>query len=468
MLELAGRHTAKLAEFAADLQFRDIPPAIVEHVKRVTLNQIGATLSGWVAGPGVEVFQVFKEFGGVEAASVIGSSVRLPTPAAAAINSTLAWGPMNDDTHVGSLFHTGHGSVHPALSEAEARKASGKDLIRAIVASNEVGIRIARSVSPEHDNHFSTSKLGFWSELRGPFCSSVACGKIMGLSALEMRHAISIAASSTSGLQELGECAPVSGTVYAWEAGKAAINGMLAAKLAAAGMAAGAQPLEGKFGWVHVYTWGHGRPEWLTEGLGKVFETGSIQIKTRCNSSMVHPIIDAAYELVREYAIIADQIEKVVVRGQGWLQQYLWRLEPRTYQDAIFSLPFSIALVILEPAPMTYPDQIIQHLGDPAMLALMSKFELQVDDAVKFSAEMPGTISIRMSDGRAYEKSTAGTVRGTYPQNPLEPGELEDKFRRLGRQVLSRHQLDEAIHLIANLEHLDDVAALAGLLRKQI
>ena len=126
MLELAGRHTAKLAEFAADLQFRDIPPAIVEHVKRVTLNQIGATLSGWVAGPGVEVFQVFKEFGGVEAASVIGSSVRLPTPPPPP-STPRFWGPMNDDTHVGSLFHTGHGSVHPALSEAEARKASGKD-----------------------------------------------------------------------------------------------------------------------------------------------------------------------------------------------------------------------------------------------------------------------------------------------------------------------------------------------------
>jgi 2-methylcitrate dehydratase PrpD len=467
MTKITGRYTKELARYAADLKYDDIPAEIVEHVKRITLNQVGAALSGWTVGPGSEVFQVLAELGGAEEAAVIGRRLRLPAPTAAAINATLAWVPMNCDTHVDSLFHSGHHSVQPALAEAEVRGAGGRDYITAVVASSEVGIRIARAVSPAHDDDYNSSQLGFWSELRGPFGASVATGKVLGLDAEQFGHALGIAATSTSGLQALGESSPHSGTVYAWEAGKAVLNGMLAARLAATGMTDGPEPLEGPLGWVHAYTWGHGRLEWLTEGLGTVYETGRIQLKTRCNSSMVHSLIDAAYELVHEHGIAPEAVRKVTVRGQQWLRDYLWRRDARTYQDAIFSLPFSIALVIVEPGEMTYPDQVVGRLDDPAVASLMKKIELDVDPSIKFSAEMPGTVTIHTMDGRVHEKESPTRVRGTYPDRPLEPGELEDKVRRLGRQVLAADRLDHAIERIAKLETLDTMKDLTRLLQPQ-
>ena len=465
MVEITGRYTKELARYAADLKYDDVPAGIVEHVKRITLNQIGAALSGWTVGPGSEVFSVFEEQKGVEDATVIGNAVRLPAPNAAAVNATLAWAPMNDDTHVGALLHSGHNSVPPALAEAEFRGAGGREYITAVVASNEVGIRIARAVSPAHDGNYNSSHLGFWSELRGPFCSSVAAAKVLGLNAEQVGHALGIAATSTSGLQALGESSPYSGTVYAWEAGKSVLSGMLAARLAAKGMTDGPEPLEGALGWVRTYTQGHGRLEWLTEGLGAVYETGRIQLKTRCNSSMVHSLIDAAYELVTERAISPDAITKVVVQGQQWLRDYLWRLDVPTFQDAIFSLPYSIALVILEPGEMTYPDQVLGRLGDPALASLMSKFELEVDPSIKFSAQMPGKISIHTTNGQVFEKESAPTVRGLYPDRPLEPGQLEDKFRRLGREVLAADRLERVIERIAKLETLDSIRELTEFLR---
>ena len=465
MLEIRGRYTKELARYAADLTYEDIPSEVVEHVKRITLNQIGAALSGWTVGPAFEVFQVLEELRGAEEAAVIGRRLRLPAPNAAAINATLAWTPMNCDTHVGSLFHSGHHSVQPALAEAEVRGVGGREYITAVVASNEVGIRIARAVSPAHDDDYNSSHLGFWSELRGPFSSSVASGKVLGLDAEQFGHALGIAATSTSGLQALGESSPYSGTVYAWEAGKAVLNGMLAARLAAKGMTDGPEPLEGALGWVRTYTWGHGRLEWLIEGLGTVYETGYIQLKTRCNSSMVHSLIDATYELVTERTIPPDAVRKVVVQGQQWLRDYLWRLDVRTFQDAIFSLPFSIALVILEPGEMTYPDQVVGRLGDPALASLMSKLELEVDPSIKFSAEMPGKVSIHTTDGQVYEKDSAPRVRGAYPDCPLEPGELEDKFRRLGREVLEADRLEHVIEGVAKLETLDSIGELTGFLQ---
>ena len=465
MPRITGRYTKELAQYAAGLNYDDIPAGIVEHVKRITLNQIGAALSGWTVGPGSEVFPVLEELGGAEEATVIGNAVRLPAPNAAAVNATLAWAPMNDDTHVGSLLHSGHNSVQPALAEAECRGAGGRDYITAVVASNEVGIRIARAVSPAHDDNYNSSQLGFWSELRGPFCSSVASAKILGLKAEQVGHALGIAATSTSGLQALGESSPCSGTVYAWEAGKSVLSGMLAARLAAAGMTDGPEPLEGPLGWVRIYTQGHGRLEWLTEGLGTVYETGRIQLKTRCNSSMVHSLIDATYELVTESAIPHDAVAKVVVQGQQWLKDYLWRLDVGTFQDAIFSLPFSIALVILEPGEMTFPDQVVGRLGDPALASLMSKLELEVDPSIKFSAEMPGKITIHTTDGQVYEKESAPRVRGAYPDRPLEPGQLEDKVRRLGREALDADRLEHVIERVAKLETLDSMGELMEFLR---
>ena len=465
MPQITGRYTKELAQYAAELNYDDIPPEIVEHVKRITLNQIAATLSGWTVGPGSEVFPVLEELGGEEEATVFGSAVRMPAPHAAAVNATLAWAPMNDDTHVGSLFHSGHHSIQPALAEAEAKGAGGRDYITAVVASNEVGIRIARAVSPAHDDDYNSSRLGFWSELRGPFSASVATAKVLGLDAEQVGHALGIAATSTSGLQDLGESSPRSGTVYAWEAGKSVLNGMLAARLAAKGMTDGPAPLEGPLGWVRTYTWGHGRMDWLTEGLGTIYETARIQLKTRCNSSMVHSLIDATYELVTEQDIRPEAVEKVVVQGQQWLKDYLWRPDVHSFQDAIFSLPFSLALVILEPGRMTYPDQVVARLGDPTLASLMSKLQLEVDPSIEFSAEMPGKIAIQTTDGRIHEKASAPSVRGAYPNRPLDPGELEDKFRRLGREVLEADRLEQVIGQVAVLETLDSVADLTALLR---
>ena len=464
---IRGESTRALAAYAAGLRFEDLPSSVVEHVKRIVLNQIAAALSGRSLGPGLEAVNVLGAMGGVGEATVIGGASRLPAPAAAALNATLAWAPMNDDTHVASLFHSGHHCVHPALAEAEARGACGREFIAAVVAAGEVGIRIAHATSPAHDGAYSSSALGFWSELRGPFCAAVAAARIANLDAERMGHVLGIAATSTSGLQALGESSPKSGTVYAWEAGKAVLGGMLAARLAAAGMTDGPEPLESELGWVNRYTWGHGRRDWLTDGLGEIFETERVQLKTRCNSSMVHAIIDAAYALVREHRLAADAVSRVVVSGQRWLADYLWRTEASTYQDAIFSLPYSLALVILEPGPMTDPEQVARRLGDPEVLSLMARMELRVDDAIEFSANMPGTVTIYTIDGRALERTSEPAAHGTYPERPLDPGELEDKFRRLGRGTIGIDRLERVIECIAEIDRVERIDTLTELLRPE-
>ena len=466
MVAITGQYTRRLAEYAAGLTFDAIPKEIVEHVKRIVLNQFSATLWGWRIDSGTQVYRVMKQMGGAEEAVVIGSDSKLPVANAAAANATLAWSPMTDDTHLSGLIHSGHATVQPALAEGEAAGIAGRDFITAVVAANEVGIRIGHAVSAEQDQEYNINRRGWWGELKNAFPAAVASAKVQNLSAGQMAHALGIAATSTSGLHWTGESIPHSGSVFPWDAGKAVMGGIIAARLAAGGMTDGPDPLEGEKGWVRTYTWGHGRLEWLTQGLGETFETGRISLKTRCNSAMVHLPIDTAYELVKENGITADQVQKVTVRGQQWLEDFLWRLDVQSYQDAIFSLPFSMALVMLEPGSMTFPDQVVSHLGDPAIQGLMSRFELEVDESEELATQMPATVTIRTTDGSVFSKHSGTSARGNYPENPLEPIELETKFRRSATGILEDRQVERALELVYSLDQLSNVGDLARTLRQ--
>ena len=465
MIKPEGKYTTKLAEFASGLEFDDIPPGIVEHAKRIALNQLSTSFWGWRINAARLVYDVMNQLGGAEEASVIGAETRIAAPNAAAINASLSWVTHTDDAHSAAVIHSGHATLQTALAESEALGLSGADLITAMVAGNEVGIRIGHAVSPEQDQKYNANTLGWWTEQKNVFCAAVTSGKLLKLEADQMRQALGIAATSSSGLQWTGASAPYSGNVYAWEAGKAVHAGMLAARLAANGMTDGPEPLEGEKGWVRAYTNGHGRVEWLTEGLGTEYETGNIALKTRCSSHMVHLPIDTTYQLVNEHSIAPDQVAKVTIRGQQWLGDYLWRLDVKNYQDAIFSLPYCIALVILEPGPMTLPDQVVKYIGSPAIDELMTKCELEVDPVVQIRTQMPARITITTTDGRVVSKDSGDMARGTYPDLPLEQHEIETKFGQATEGFLDSRSKKRVIELVDQLEQLETVEELTDLLR---
>jgi 2-methylcitrate dehydratase PrpD len=57
--------TAMLAEYAVQLRYEDIPPAAIDHAKRILLNIAAAALWGGQTGGGRQVQAVFEAMGGV-------------------------------------------------------------------------------------------------------------------------------------------------------------------------------------------------------------------------------------------------------------------------------------------------------------------------------------------------------------------------------------------------------------------
>lgn len=465
-----GAITGQLAEYAATLSFADLPTDVVEHVKRMTANMLAATLYGAHTPGGRQVEDVLTRLGGRPEATVFGTGARLPAAYAAAIHASRAFATMTDDTHAAAQIHSGHATVIPALAIGEVLGLAGADYITAVVAANEIAIRIAHSVGPEQSATFNTFRGGFWGELKCTFAAAIATGRAAQLDTGRLAAALGIAATSSSGLLSTGYGLPpqstVCGSVMAWDAGKAVMLGMLAVDLAQAGMTVAPEALEGSQGWVRTYTRGHGRIESLTDGLGTRFDTRDIALKPHCMSHTSFALVAAATSLVLDHVIDLSDIAAVTLRGPSYLPDFLWRTEVTCFEDAVCSTPFAVAMGMFEPTTMTLPDRVWARVGDQQMTALLRRFDFEVDDSIPVSAgPLAGAVRITLRDGRAYEAQADTSCAGMYPDHPFAQGDLERKLRGAADGLLGATAADDLLVMIDGLEHIsirDLVRSLAG------
>src|SRR5262249_30997126 len=114
---------------------------------------------------------------------------------AAFLGGTAAHGIELDDGYRHGSAHCGCTVIPAALSIACTQHTSGTELIEAIVAGYETAIALARACAPD------LRQRGFHpTSAVGPFGSAMATGKLRGLSADKLGHALGLAASSAAGL----------------------------------------------------------------------------------------------------------------------------------------------------------------------------------------------------------------------------------------------------------------------------
>ena len=176
-------------------------------------------------------------------ATVVGQKQSLPAPHAALVNGTAAHALDFDDN-----FHplAGHATavLAPALlALAEERGAGGSAVLDAYAVGLEVIGRIGDGVNLQHYERgwHSTSTVG-------AIGAAAACARLMGLDADGVQRAISLGSSLAGGSKrQFGTMAkPL-------HAGFAAQHGLLAARLAAAGVSATAEPLDGPWGFRDLF-----------------------------------------------------------------------------------------------------------------------------------------------------------------------------------------------------------------------
>jgi aconitate decarboxylase len=455
--------TSQLAEFLSDLRYEDLPSDVVDTAKLCILDAVGVALgaSEWPWSR-IVADQVASSDGAKEA-TVWGRRLHLPAQQAALANATAAHGIEMDDRSPVAQLHPGAMLVPAALALAEKTGATGRTLLTAVVAGYELGMRVGYAIRfKQHGAHWAAHK-GVWPAVG-------AAAKALGLNHEQTQNAFGLAGSVACGLGEFSRD-PRGTMVKRLHAGLASSHGVLAAELGQRGLTGPGAILEGAYGYCTVYAFG-GEPDLdeLVRGLGSDYRIMHREVKPYASWGGGHNAIDAVAKILAARVIDPDQIRRIRIGGSQLMTATHSLKEPGSIMAAQYSLPFLTALALTRgPYAMMNPRDvwIEDVLSDPIVARLVARTEVYVDPrleelALESKHYGGARVTVEMV-GKATYEAVVNHSKGTR-ENPMTAGEIEAKFRRIARTVLSEERCDEIVDSVQRLDDLDNARRLTELL----
>lgn len=447
-----------LAGWAAGLRFEDLPEEVVADTRRRILDTLGIIAAASTTPQTQAVRTAAAALGQGDEAGLIGFGGRTTAALAALVNGSGAHGINFDDTHPETLIHTSVSTVPVALSLGESIGASGRDAILAVALGNEANCRIG-IVAPGqmHRSGFHPTSVC------GTFAAALMAGRMIGLDAATLRHALGIAGSQAAGILE----SFADGTwVKTMHAGWSAQAGIVAAGLAAAGFTGPATVFEGRFGLFNSFCRSPEElaPERLTDGLGEDWEVLKTAFKPYPCGHPTQGYVDAALALRAEHDLVPEDIERVVLLVRAAhipiiCEPRAVKIRPLTAYQAGDSLPFVVAAA-LRFGTIDYAALDDEAIHDPVLLDLAARVFPEPDPDPAPPTQFKGSLRIETRDGRVLE-GVQEHSRGSAA-NPMSDAELEEKFRANARMVLPEEKVERALAMTRDLAALPRIGDLVA------
>ena len=451
--------TKELATYAVRTRFEDYPREVIDKAKIFILDSIGCMFGGCQTSLGGAIVTPIKNMGGSREATIVGGGIQVPTIQAAFVNGTTANALDYDDTLLG-IGHPGASIIPAALAMGEWKKASGKDVINAILIGYDVVDRIGKAIQPSYERLQKVWGVGTWQT----FSAVVAAGKVLDFDLDRMLNAFGVA----------GATAPLPNTQkWGWDMEERPIHwvkeptgwpswtGTTAAVLASNGFVGNKYILDGDNGfWIMA---GSDKCDFdqMTRGLGSEYEVlNNIALKPYSSCRWQHATLDCVKELKQEYKLKPGEIERVTVHSFAWVKRHEI-YGPKEMVDAQFCIPYTVTMVLLghQPGPAWYTDE---NLNSEEILSLSKKVKVELDpeiDKAYFEEDrLSSRVKIITEKGEMLERFVE--IPKGDPLNPLTNQEIEDKFRNQASYSLKAGEIETAIQRIYDFENIDDVSDL--------
>ena len=449
--------TATMARWAASLDYKDVAQDAAYQAKRFLLDSVGCALGGYQQHDVKIALELLDEIAAPGPATVIGTGKRVDAVSASLANALMIrcmdyndiyW--KQDPSHPSDIFPA-------ALACCERAKSNGRDLVVGLVLGHEFEMRFCEAAFP------GIRERGWHHATLTAFVSPIVAGRALNLRWEQIQHAIGISASrhATLGAVTAGKLTMMKNTVDPM----ATQSGVLAALLAEKGYTGPEHVIDGKEGLKHCFG-----PEWklnvLTDGLGESWRITQCGMKAFPTEALTHTPISAVLDLVKSNDLQADQVEKVQIRSLARAADILSdpsKYDPRTKETADHSLPYVIAAALAE-RQVTPVQFTMQKIMDRKIRAQLKKVEVVADPEIEkvFPALQRVIVTITTTDGRSFTKQL-DYPKGD-PRNPLTDQEVEEKFAALAEGVLSPGAQKKLKDAIWNLEKIDSVSKLMGMM----
>ncbi|MBV9782910.1 MAG: MmgE/PrpD family protein [Acidisphaera sp.] len=377
---------------------------------------------------------------------------RASAPDAALVNGVAAHALDYDDVALGG--HPSAVLVPAILAEAEATGADGEAMVTAYVTGYEVWAELqARDRDPHHGKGWHPTAVF------GVIAAAAAGASLRRLDAERAATAVGIAASCAAGL-----VANFGTMVKPFHAGRAARDGLVAARLAAAGMSAAPDALEHPLGFLAAIS-PHGNADRESEALlgrrWRILENG-LNVKKYPICYATHRTIDAMLDLAQERGLQPGNIVGIEAELGATQAAMLRNHAPQTGLDAKFSEEFAMAAAVIarRVGRGELSDAFVRR---PDVQALMSR--VQVNGTKAADPEDP---TFALEDGIAVTLAGGETLHRTvryargHAQSPLRADELWQKFRDCVEEYAGADRTHALFDALQRLERLPNAASLAA------
>lgn len=375
---------------------------------------------------------------------LIGGSAQATT--ASLINGTLSHCLDYDDTHIPTALHASGPTWAAVLALGADAGAAEIDLLKAFICGFEVGASLGSGgvgVKLNESGWHSTAVLG-------RIASASASAYLLGLSAEATEDALGIAATQAGGLT-----ASFGTMAKPFHAGKAAMDGILAAQLADAGLIASKTLLDtpkGLFGTIFQDR----KTIPSLEQLGNYPEIMQNSLKPYAACQLAHAPIDAARLLSAQLGNAA--VESIMIDVNPLAVEIAGVQNAKTPTAGRFSTAYCVALT-LKGYPVGPGDFTMERLSDPDVVDLASRVSLRGTSAVSRTA---AHLEAKLSDGRSV-RTVVEHAFGSVG-NPLGWPQLEAKFMSLVEPIF-HDDTAELFDLLANFERPGAFARYTFLVR---
>ena len=439
---MTHRNLDAVCDFIAGAPSRPFPAEVLDAAKQCVVDWVAVSVAA-LNEPGPRVVRDY-----VNSWRSRGNALSLygDTGAAAPIalvNGTLSHTLDYDDVHLGTAYHASGPTLAAALATGMDRKRSGRDILAAFIVGFEVGVAAGQrdiGLKLVHQGWHPTGTLGHFSAV-------AAAALLLGLDRRQLTDSFGLAATQAAGLM-----ISAGSSAKPFHVGKAAMNGVIAAELAAQGLDASPQIFDNdKSG---VFTGLLQTPiEPDFQDLGRIWQITRNSFKPYAACQLTHAPFEAARKLQGEFLhggirAIRAFVNPLAIKVAG-------KTQPRTPIEGKFSIAYCVALGLHGHAAA--PDDFSPaRLSDRGLAATADRVEVV---AVESMQRWASRVELDRHDGT--RSATIEAALGSLDR-PLRWPEIETKFMLATEPVYKQHAraLFSALRCFDEPGRLDEITAI--------
>jgi 2-methylcitrate dehydratase len=443
---------AELAQWCVTLEYGDIPPDVIGHLKASALDATGCALGAAHSAPVDISRRVAADLAASGPCTLIGSRQRTNVENAAFVNSVAIRYLDFCDVFLGVEVTPPASCASVVWALCEASDLSGPDCLVGMAVLYESMLRFCSATS--------LNRLGWDTVTYQAIASAMAAARILRLTVGQAYEAINIATTNSPALLQtrVGELSMWKGAASAY----AARSGLFSALLARRGMTGPREAFEGKHG-LQAQVCGPLPMPPINE-----WRSTSVLIKKYPAQVYTQSAIEAALQARDQLGLSSPtDVEKVVITTFGRARDHTAtssdRWHPRTRESADHSLPFVVAAALLDggigPAQFE-PGRI----AATDIAQLLRRVEVTEDPSMtdQYPGQMAASVELHRDGGPVI--SAVVLAPEGHPSRPVSQASLHAKFMGLATDSLGAAQAEELRQSIENLDQAADIRAVTSLM----